>query len=257
MKFLLALLLCVVSARAITYVGGVTLTAPYTRTDSVTVVGNLTLEGPGTFSAQSWNVTGNVIFTRGGAHSIVSTDGGFRLVGNVAKSTGSAVTVSFFYTTSVSATGTYADGITVIDGGRPVTVEPPPASAPNAPLLNISTRAQIGAGGSLNPGFVIGGSVARRMLIRAVGPGLIPLGVSGTMANPTLAVFSGQTQIAANDDHNGAGDAVAAAVGGFPLPAGSRDAVLVLTLPPGGYTVLIRGGAGEGGDVLAEVYFVN
>jgi hypothetical protein len=44
------------------------------------------------------------------------------------------------------------------------------------------------------------------------------------------------------------------AVGAFPLPAGSKDAVLYLTLAPGAYTAQVTGvGAGTGVD-LVEIY---
>jgi hypothetical protein len=43
-------------------------------------------------------------------------------------------------------------------------------------------------------------------------------------------------------------------VGAFPLPAGSRDAALVLTLDPGLYTAQVRGADGGGGVALVEVY---
>ena len=44
------------------------------------------------------------------------------------------------------------------------------------------------------------------------------------------------------------------AVGAFPLPAGSKDAVLLLTLAPGAYTAQVSGvGAGEG-VALVEIY---
>jgi hypothetical protein len=152
--------------------------------------------------------------------------------------------------------------VTIIDdtGGPtiapPVTVEP----APPAPLMNLSTRATLGSGGVLNPGFVIGGTAPRRVLIRAIGPGLVAFGVSGVLAKPSLAVFNGSLQVAANNGWGGAADlnATFAAVGAFGLPPASNDAVLLLTLSPGVYTATIRGaGANEGGEVLVEVYFVE
>lgn len=126
-----------------------------------------------------------------------------------------------------------------------------------APLANIATRATLAPGGVLNPGFVVAGNVTRRVLIRAVGPGLAPFGVATPVANPTLTVFSGDNQIGANDDHGEEPASVGATVGAFALPMNSRDAAIVLRLAPGNYTVTIRGGANDAGDVLAEVYFVD
>jgi hypothetical protein len=45
-------------------------------------------------------------------------------------------------------------------------------------------------------------------------------------------------------------------VGAFALPTGSRDAVLLLTLPPGAYTAQISGVADTTGVGLIEVYEV-
>jgi hypothetical protein len=48
--------------------------------------------------------------------------------------------------------------------------------------------------------------------------------------------------------------AAAAAVGAFPLAAGSRDAAILVNLYSGAYTVEIAPQTGAGGQVLAEVY---
>lgn len=129
---------------------------------------------------------------------------------------------------------------------------------PGAPLVNISTRAALAAGQVLTPGFVVGGTQPRRVLVRAVGPTLgTAFGVPGSMADPSLAVFRGQTQIAANNDWGGGAalTALFASVGAFVLPVASLDAAVVLTLTPGNYTAQVRGtGAGE---VIVEVYFVD
>ncbi|MCX6952112.1 MAG: hypothetical protein NTV51_08085, partial [Verrucomicrobia bacterium] len=43
-------------------------------------------------------------------------------------------------------------------------------------------------------------------------------------------------------------------VGAFDLPAGSKDAVLVLTLPPGSYTIQVSGVNHTTGIALVEAY---
>ncbi len=124
-------------------------------------------------------------------------------------------------------------------------------------LLNISTLATLNANAVISAGFVIGGTQAQTVLIRAIGPGLTPLGVVGVLADPTMDLYSGQTVIASNDDWSGAqGTSLAAKVGAFALPAGSKDAVLVKTLAAGNYTVEIKG-KGAAGSVIIEVYEVD
>lgn len=123
-----------------------------------------------------------------------------------------------------------------------------------APLVNISTRAVLAAGDALTPGFVVGGTIPRRVLIRAVGPTLGAFGVSGPIPAPVLAIYRGTTEIARNAGWAANLAPTFSAVGAFALAPGSRDAALLLTLAPGAYTARIDGGAGE---VLAEIYFVD
>lgn len=121
-------------------------------------------------------------------------------------------------------------------------------------LLNVSVRKHIGTG--LTAGFVIGGLTNVRVLIRVVGPGLVPFGVSDTVADPQLTLFRGTTPIGANDDWASALDVImeGSRVGAFALPANSRDAALVATLQPGSYNVRATGVNGTTGVALVEVY---
>ncbi|MBL9203914.1 MAG: hypothetical protein JNN01_02415 [Opitutaceae bacterium] len=139
-----------------------------------------------------------------------------------------------------------------------------PASAivpgSNGKLVNIATRGFVGsaAGQELIAGFSITGTESQTVLIRVVGPGLAPFGVTGTLVDPVLELYSGSTKIGENDDWSGTlSSTLATQVGAFALPAASKDAVLVTTLPPGGYTVQAKGKAGATGGVIVEVYEVD
>ena len=130
-------------------------------------------------------------------------------------------------------------------------------------LANMSVRAQVGTGDSvLIPGLVVGGSGARTLLVRAVGPTLANFGVTGALANPTMTLFSGSTALGTNDNWNSNATtgpqiaATAAQVRAFSLPSGSLDAALLLTLAPGAYTIQVSGVGGAGGICLVEVYEV-
>ncbi|MSU48169.1 MAG: PKD domain-containing protein [Opitutus sp.] len=123
-------------------------------------------------------------------------------------------------------------------------------------LVNVSVLKHLGSG--VTAGFVIGGSSARTVLIRAIGPTLGGFGVGDVVADPQLALFSGATQIGANDNWGGTA-ALAAAfdnVGAFQLAGGSKDAALLVTLQPGNYTVQVSGVGGTTGVALVEVYEV-
>lgn len=138
-----------------------------------------------------------------------------------------------------------------------------PASSftPTTPrLVNVSVLKQIDAGTILTVGFVIGGSTAKTVLVRAAGPTLsASYGVGNAMPDPKLDLFSGQTIIASNDNWGGDAQLAAGAksVGAFDFSsATSKDAMLLITLVPGAYSVQAGGVSGSSGMALIEVYEV-
>jgi hypothetical protein len=130
-------------------------------------------------------------------------------------------------------------------------------AAPTDRLVNLSSRVRVGPGSgrTLITGFVIGGSAAKRVLLRAVGPGLALFNLPGALNNPRLEVYDATgTRVLQNDDWSGADTAAAfGQVGAFTLAPGTRDAALLTTLAPGAYTMHVPDG-GETGVVLAEIY---
>jgi hypothetical protein len=132
------------------------------------------------------------------------------------------------------------------------------APAAGARLVNVSARAAVGTGsGILIAGFNISGNVPRQVLIRGIGPSLAAFNVSGVLANPRLDLYRGSTLLQSNDDWGGT-TALAnafAQVGAFVLSGdGSRDAALLVTLPPGSYTAQVSGVNNTTGIALIEVY---
>ncbi|MGH7946576.1 MAG: immunoglobulin domain-containing protein, partial [Opitutaceae bacterium] len=129
-------------------------------------------------------------------------------------------------------------------------------------LANFSMRAVTSPGtASLITGFVVSGTAAKQVLIRAAGPALAvaPFNIANAVSDPTLQLFRGNTSLAQNNDWGTPAANVAALnaaitrAGAFPFRAGSRDAALLMTLPPGAYSVVVAGGTGT---ALAEVYEV-
>jgi hypothetical protein len=108
-------------------------------------------------------------------------------------------------------------------------------------------------------GFTLGGATSKTVLIRAVGPSLAAFGVSGFLADPKLELFTGPALLASNDNWDGVPvlTKAFATVGAFALPAGSRDAALLPSLAPGGYTAQGSGVATTTGVALVEVYVLN
>jgi hypothetical protein len=128
-------------------------------------------------------------------------------------------------------------------------------------LTGLSARTHVGTGADvLIAGFVIGGSSAKTVLIRASGPALDQFGVPGTLPDPMLTLYrSDSTAIASNSGW--AGDpqiaSTAASVQAFTwTSASSSDSALLITLPPGLYSAGISGMSGDTGVALVEVYEV-
>jgi hypothetical protein len=153
----------------------------------------------------------------------------------------------------------FSSGITIAPPLAPVGAAS--ASVPSATpagLVNVSSRGVVQAGdGAMIVGFAVSGS-ARRLLVRGIGPGLAAYGVNGALADPVVKIYQGERLVAENDDWSGAAatSTAAQATGAFALSATSKDAALVLTLEPGGYTVVVSGANQGSGVALVEVYEV-
>ncbi len=138
---------------------------------------------------------------------------------------------------------------------------PGDASSGDGNLMNCSTRAVVGDNAVAIAGFVVGGREPRRVLVRAIGPALRAFGVSDALPDPVLTLRPlGSEQILATNDNWGdrpeRDEIVAAtkAIGAFKLDPAGRDAAILITLPPGGYTAVIEARNGQKGVVLAEIY---
>lgn len=130
-------------------------------------------------------------------------------------------------------------------------------------FLNLAARAIVGsADNALIGGFAVSGRETprlRTMLIRAVGPGLSPLGVANAIAAPRLSVYAGSRLVAANErwETNANADeirATAQRVGAFPLAAGSADSAVLLSMERGNYTAHVESANGSTGVALVEIY---
>lgn len=138
----------------------------------------------------------------------------------------------------------------------------------SARLMALSTRALVGTGANiLIPGLnVAPGGGARRVLIRASGPGLARLegfpATATVVPDPVLAILSGFTTLTSNNDWdannanaNGQLSTIFTNAGAFPFAAGSKDAALVVDLLPGGYTIQVgSNNNGPTGLSLVEIY---
>lgn len=134
------------------------------------------------------------------------------------------------------------------------------ALPPPSRLANLAARARTGSGdNALITGFVVGPGAGKTVLLRAIGPALAaaPFNLGGTLADPGLTLLGpdSATRIVAHNDNWLAADASTfAAVGAFGLPAGSRDAAMIVRLEPGAYTAQVTATGDPAGLALIEVY---
>jgi hypothetical protein len=155
------------------------------------------------------------------------------------------------YTVQVTGAGTgaAAQGVAIVEVYE--------ADANPSTLVNLSCRAQVGTDSNiLIAGFTIGGSETKRILVRAIGPTLASLGVTGTLADPKLEIVRGgsTTVIASNDNWDAALAPTFTGVGAFALTSGSKDAAVIMTLQPGSYTAQVSGVGNTTGVAIVEVY---
>ncbi|MGI8436106.1 MAG: hypothetical protein ACR2NX_04280 [Chthoniobacterales bacterium] len=137
-------------------------------------------------------------------------------------------------------------------------VVPPGPQPPQPPgptkFRNISTRARVGAGDdALIAGFIAGGQTQQRVIFRALGPSLAQY-VSGALPNPTLSIYNqAGTLMGQNDDWWSSIQRQEIMDTGL-APSNNSESALILTLPPGAYTAVVRGVGNSQGLALVEVY---
>jgi hypothetical protein len=121
-----------------------------------------------------------------------------------------------------------------------------------AQLANISTRGRVQTGDNVMiAGFIITGDSTARVLMRALGPSLEEQGVSDTLDDPTLELVDPQGNRIGNDNWRDTQEAEIAAI--LP-PRDDREAALLVTLPRGAYTAIVRGKNDTTGVALVEGY---
>jgi hypothetical protein len=104
-------------------------------------------------------------------------------------------------------------------------------------------------------GFIIQGSEAQTVVVRARGPSLIPAGINNALPDPTLQLVrsSDQAVIAVNDNWGEASNAADLQATGM-APSNALESAVLVTLPPGAYTAIVRGVGNSTGVGIVEVY---
>ena len=124
-------------------------------------------------------------------------------------------------------------------------------------VANISTRSRVESGDKVMiGGFILGGTTSTNVIVRAIGPSLVPNGVSDALLDPTLEIYDSNGALLISND-NWRTDQEAAIVATTVPPTDDREAAIVSTLAPGAYSAVIQGASGATGVALFEVYALN
>ncbi len=130
-------------------------------------------------------------------------------------------------------------------------------------LLNVSTRLQVGLTDRVAiGGFIVGGTGAKKILVRALGPSLGQSGLVGLLADPFLELHDQTGAVIGTNDNwetTQLGGVIVAdqqqAIRDTTIPpTDPAEAAIVADLNPGTYTAVVRGASNGTGLGLAEIY---
>jgi hypothetical protein len=131
-----------------------------------------------------------------------------------------------------------------------------------AVLGNISTRGSVQTGENVMiGGFMVQGTGTKKVIIRAIGPGLTQYGITNALANPTLELHDASgALIGSNDDWQTtiiggiiAGNQVSDILNSGFVPTGASESAIIANLQAGNYTAIVSGVNNTTGVALVEV----
>jgi hypothetical protein len=170
-------------------------------------------------------------------------------------------------TATATATATPAATPTATATATPGASATPTATAtPTAGSAgNVSTRLPVGTGDNiLIEGFIVQGPAGstKNIIVRAIGPSLIPFGITDALANPTLEIHdSNDTIVATNDDWKTTqvggiitGDQSQQINASGVAPGNDKESAIIANLAPGSYTALVRGAGNSVGTGVVDAY---
>ena len=143
-------------------------------------------------------------------------------------------------------------GYGVPGGIRMYPIHPALPPAPHA-LLNVSTRTHVEGGDNVMiGGFIVAGTVPKKIVLRAIAPSLNAFGVAGAMPDPILEVHDEAGAVVVSDDNWNATREEVIASGLAPVD--EHEAAIVTSLPAGAYTAVLSGVGQSDGVALVELY---
>ena len=121
-------------------------------------------------------------------------------------------------------------------------------------VVNISTRGFILTGENVMiAGLIITGDEPSRLVLRGIGPSLRDFGVPDVLPDPVLELHDGNgALIRANNDWRETQDTALQNTG--LAPSNDLESAILISVPPGNYTAVMKGAEGATGNGLVEVY---
>jgi hypothetical protein len=132
-------------------------------------------------------------------------------------------------------------------------------------VANVSTRLPVGTGdNALIEGFIVQGPAGsiKKIMVRAIGPSLIPFGIADALTNPTLEIHDANTLTVARNDNwkttqvGGliTGDQSAEISSSGLAPGNDLESAIIANLAPGSYTAVVRGAGNTAGTGVVDAY---
>lgn len=138
---------------------------------------------------------------------------------------------------------------TVLPSGTPSPTPPTPAQA-----INLSTRMNVQTGDNVGiGGFIVTGTAAKPVLVRAIGPSLTSVGVQDPLADPVLELHGPAGFVTVSNDNWKDTQQTAITATGL-APTNDFESAILVSLNPGAYTGIVRGKNDVVGLGLVEVY---
>src|SRR5207248_3226901 len=140
------------------------------------------------------------------------------------------------------------------------------ASGTTSVLGNISTRSFVQTGENVMiGGFIVQGTGAKKVIIRAIGPELTQYGITNVLANPTLELHNAAGALIGSNDNwqttiiGGVitSNQVSDIQNSGYAPTAANESAIMANLAPGNYTAVVRGVGNTTGVALVEVYDLN
>ena len=126
--------------------------------------------------------------------------------------------------------------------------------------MNISTRLRVEVGDKvLIGGFIVRGNTPKPVVLRGLGPSLTTFGIpaANVLKDPFLELRGASGALITSNDNWKESPQKAQIQGTVFQPSDDRESVILATLPPAAYTVVLEGVGNTSGIGLVEIYDNN